>query len=459
MNPLLTVFVLALLFPATLVQAELPTITDISVAGDHVNLSWDTPTNRFIVERADSLTEWSNSSLCVGSSTGTQQSAIQVDHGTKASAFFRLRFGLQMAAFPDPALDSTIREAIGMSGTKMPPTNAVYDVEADQITELYASWRGITNLAGLEGCSSLTYVDVSGNPITDFSALDHLSRLSTLSLGDNTNVQEVSFLSGLTDLTQLALGSCAVTDIAPLSALTNLTYLDLSLNMIPDISALSNMTHLVDLNLANMTVPDLGPLSGLTNLTRLQLTWCGISDVSPLSGLGNLTILELGGNSITDISPLSNLVALVDIELQHNDLGDIGALSSLTNITYLDLSQVNVSDISSLSSLRRLERLDLASNPVVDISPLSTLAELTDLDLGYTSVANLDALAGLTNLTSVPIWGCQVSDLSGLVTNASLGGLGPGDNVWLSGNPLTPFAQTNQIPILRNQYGVTIHWP
>lgn len=125
----------------------------------------------------------------------------------------------------------------------------------------------------------------------------------------------------------------------------------------------------------------------------------------------------------------------------------------------MDLSENGLANIGSLSQLHALTRLELGFNPIEDISPLATLTHLTRLDLGYTNVENLDALSGLTNLTSLPMWSCQVSDLSGLVTNASLGGLGPGDNVWLSGNPLTSFAQTNQIPILRNQYGVTIHWP
>lgn len=39
------------------------------------------------------------------------------------------------------------------------------------------------------------------------------------------------------------------------------------------------------------------------------------------------------------------------------------------------------------------------------------------------------------------------------------GGLGTGDYVYVTGNPLSLDARTNQIPRLRNVYGVTVIGP
>jgi hypothetical protein len=38
------------------------------------------------------------------------------------------------------------------------------------------------------------------------------------------------------------------------------------------------------------------------------------------------------------------------------------------------------------------------------------------------------------------------------------GGLGAGDAVYLTGNPLSLFAITNQIPLLRDTYGVYVDY-
>lgn len=62
-------------------------------------------------------------------------------------------------------------------------------------------------------------------------------------------------------------------------------------------------------------------------------------------------------------------------------------------------------------------------------------------------------------MTSLNLMDSQITDLAPLLTNAAARGLGPGDQVWLGGNPLSKFAQTNQIPILRNTYGVSVYWP
>src|SRR5512136_2254075 len=63
------------------------------------------------------------------------------------------------AVFSDPALETAVREAIAK------PTGSVSTADLQALTVLEAPNRGIANLAGLERCSKLIALDLSGNRI------------------------------------------------------------------------------------------------------------------------------------------------------------------------------------------------------------------------------------------------------------------------------------------------------
>ena len=88
---------------------------------------------------------------------------------------------------------------------------------------------------------------------------------------------------------------------------------------------------------------------------------------------------------------------------------------------------------------------------------VSACTNLKGLGCSGNQLAALD-VSSCTNLRSLDCSQNSITDLSSLVANAFLGGLGTGDMVVLSGNPLSAFARTNQIPILRS-LGATVCWP
>ena len=193
---------------------------------------------------------------------------------------------------------------------------------------------------------------------------------------DNTQMSDLSPLSGLTGLTRLWLNGTAVSDVSPLSGLTDLTELWLNLT----------------------AVSDLSPLSGLTDLTGLWLNGTAVSDVSPLSGLTGLTVLELTNTAVSDLSPLSGLTGLTKLWLTETAVSDFTLLSGLTGLTELFLSRTAVSDLSPLSGLTGLTDLELIETAVSDVSPLSGLTGLTGLWLHGTTVSDLRPLLGVTSL-------------------------------------------------------------
>ncbi len=263
--------------------------------------------------------------------------------------------------FPDPNLETAIRRALNKL------EGAIYTSDLESLTELDAQRRGITDLTGLEYCTSLTYFSLQKNEISDISPLAGLTNLQSLDLGLN-QISDISPLAGLTNLRELGLGGNPISNIASLTRLTKLQKLWLRKNQISDVSPLAGLTNLRELYLWSNQISDISPLAGLTNLEVLSLRYNQISDISPLASMTSLTFLGLTDNQISDISPLAGLTNLESLHLSYNQISDISPLAGLTNLESLHLGYNQISDISPLAGLPALSRVNLTDNPLSSAS-------------------------------------------------------------------------------------------
>jgi Leucine-rich repeat (LRR) protein len=349
--------------------------------------------------------------------------------------------------FPDPNLEAAIREAVGK------PTGSIYASDLAGLTVLDAMERGIDNLTGLEHCTSLTWLILDNNEVSDISPLAGLTNLAELDLYGN-QISDVSPLASLTNLEWLSLIDNQISDISPLAGLTNLTNLHLSNNQISDISPLAGLTNLARLDLHDNQISSISPLAGLTNLGWLSLHHNEISGISPLAGLTNLTGLFLSNNQISDISPVARLANLTHLYLTYNQISDISPVASLTSLVELDLPINQITDISPLAGLTNLIYLYLYGNEISDISPLAGLTNLAFLGLNNNQISDISPLAGLANLAYLYVEFNQISDISPLVDNV---GLGEGDYVRLWNNPLSETSVNVYIPQLEAR-GVNVDY-
>ena len=305
--------------------------------------------------------------------------------------------------FADPSLEAAIREAIYI------PERPLYPSDLKGLTSLHAYHKNISDLTGLEYCTSLTALDLRWNQISD---------------------------------------------ISPLANLTSLTFINFWENQISNISPLANLTNLTELYLLHNQISDISPLASLTNLTGLRLESNQISDISLLANLTNLTWLYLESNQISDISPLANLTELTELGLSGHQISDISLLVDLTRLTSLVLYDSQISDISPLADLTNLTQLYFDGNQISDISPLANLTDLEELGLGHNQISDIWPLANLTNLWRLYLDGNQISDISPLVENE---GLSEGDDVDLRWNPLNWDSINIYIPQLEAR-GVTVYY-
>ena len=388
-----------------------------------------------------------------------------------------------------------------------PNSNSITDISAvGQLTELTfldLDGNAITDIATVSGLTNLTVLGLRDNSITDISPVAGLTNLTTLGLSGNS-ISDISAVSGLTNLTRLWLANNSISDLSPLVTNTGLGSGDrvwlegnplstASINShipalqrrgvevqfdavvvepvaIPDPNlraAIENelglasgatittahMANLTRLEARNANISDLTGLEAATSLAVLNLGSNSISDISPVADLTNLLELYLWNNSISDISPVAGLTNLTRLSLQANSISDISPVAGLTNLTFLSLRYNSISDISAVAGLTNLTRLALDINSISDISPLAGLTNLMGLFLQENSISDISAVAGLTNLTELALHENSISDISPLVANT---GLGTGDFVDVSENPLNSASITRHIRALQSR-GVEVH--
>jgi len=373
--------------------------------------------------------------------------------------------------FPDPALETVIRSAIGK------PTGDIYAGDLEELASLRGNYRGISNLDGIQHCIDLEVLVMSGNEIADISPLAGLGNLTELNLADN-EIVDIAPLASLTNLGMLFLHNNDIVDISPLSGLSSLTGLFLRGNRINDITPLVNSADIPDgavidirenhlllqsssldmqgiealedrgfivlFDPQNLTPPSgivvsfgdhgleaairrkIGKSSDdildtdLIGLWYLEVSFQSIASLEGIEHCVDLMVLGLPFNEIADVSPLANLSNLMTLSLEGNVICDISPLSGLTDLGYLELGGNEILDISPLSNLTNLTLLSLYGNKIVDVSPLSGLIDLAYLNLGINGIASIEALSTLADLTSLLLFANQIVDIGALSGLAEL---------------------------------------
>ena len=267
---------------------------------------------------------------------------------------------------PDPNLRALLEEKLG--------TKAIRPSTMATLTTLNAKERNISDITGLEFAVNLEELNISGNPISDFSPL-----------------------SGCVNLVRLFMWGQdpPKTDLSPLANLTKLEILEVQEFRSDDLSFLTRLTNLRELQFYG------GPTGG--------------RGISPVSSLIKLRKLRFRHQNIDDISPLANLIHLEWLDLNHNRFDDISSLRNLTKLEFLELDNNKISNIEPLRHLTNLSELQLFNGYVSDVSPLARLTNLRELYLSWNSISDVSPLAGLTNLETLILDNNNITDISPVI--------------------------------------------
>jgi putative cell wall-binding protein/Leucine-rich repeat (LRR) protein len=273
---------------------------------------------------------------------------------------------------PDQALKEALILKVGEPITRK---------KLSELKNLEVRLKEVSNIEGLQYCTSLESLVLFGNKIEKINQLEGLTSLKLLNLTSN-KISDISPLKNLTSLEILDIQVNKISDISPLREMSSLTTLSLFSNNVSDLKPLKDLKKLTKLYLVSNNIRDLSPLEEMTQLVEIQLPNNKISDLGPLSKLTSLEFLTLQNNYVTDIIPLQNLKSLKSLSLHNNKVTDLNTLRGLTSLTYLDVSKNNISDITPIENLTSISKLSLENqsiklNPVfMDTSEYTTVTPI-----------------------------------------------------------------------------------
>ncbi len=181
-------------------------------------------------------------------------------------------------SFPDDNLAAAIREHLGITSG-----NLISSQDMQRLENFYPTNHQISDLTGIE-----------------YAVNTHCMGFI------NNNIQDITPLAGLSQLTNISLDDNQISDLTPLAGLINLHFLDLAKNQISDLAPLADLTRLETLILSDNQITDVKPLSNLESLTDLQLRGNRIQNRTPLQALQNQNpdlIIDIDPVTVVNRSP------------------------------------------------------------------------------------------------------------------------------------------------------------
>ncbi len=303
---------------------------------------------------------------------------------------------IEPAVFADDAMEETIRQLLGVSGSKILYTNEMWDITEFTVP---VNAHSLADLALMPYLKTLTLHNQDLGTLTDLASM---SKLETLDLSGCTfPAEDLAILAKLPSLKKLTLSGCSLSTIAALEGAEGLTVLDLSSNTLRNLEVISTMGSLTELNLKHNAVTGLDALSSLNNLETLDISFNAVTDLTPLSSCVKLKWLDAGNNQLTRANGVEALPLLSYLSLDYNKLTDISILSNCVELTNLSIANNQVHNIASLSSLVNLDILDFSYNAVEALPDWQDGCKLRTIDGSYNLLLSIDNLAKLENLSYV----------------------------------------------------------
>lgn len=291
---------------------------------------------------------------------------------------------VDVVSFTDPGLSNLVVQALA-NESGFTPGNPIHLTDLDNLSYLYVSYQGITNISGLDCARYLNDIDLSGNPITDPSPLGWITALQYLNL-DSCGLNDASFVSGLTNLYQLNLNNNSIHEIPDLQGLgANLGWLEINQNG-PLIYSfrLASVTNLYDLGLHDDGLPDIAFTAGMWQLSSLDVGADWIEDPNR--------------NYVSDISPLTGKTAMYWLSLSFDQVTNVPTIAAFSNLTTIYLSSNHFGNLNFITNMPNLNTLAINYSAVTNLAPLTNHTSLGYLDVGYIATTNLSYVSGLINL-------------------------------------------------------------
>ena len=303
---------------------------------------------------------------------------------------------IKEVAFADAAMERAVREHLAVDESKVLYTNDLWDLTYFTVP---SDAKDISDLSYMTFVEDLAIDSVPAGQLSYLSSLVNITSLQIRNTSVSTD--ELKLIGSLPKLERLTLSGCGLATASGLETATSITYLDLSQNTIRDLTPLQTMTGLQEVYLQHNAVNDLTALSSLPSITKLDVSYNLLNTLNPIFNCTTLTSLSAGNNTISSLAGIDKLTSLTSFKIPSNTLSDITAIAACSGIKELDVSSNLIEDISSFSALSNLESLLFSRNSVTQLPQFAKDCALITIDGSHNKINSLEALKGLENLNNV----------------------------------------------------------
>lgn len=369
------------------------------------------------------------------------------------------------SVLPDVNLRAVVADALNR-----PPEAEITAVHFAALTSLRAAGRGIANLSGLEMAVNLTHLDLDHNRIADIGPLSGLLALEELRLAANTitDVSPLIMNPGLGD------GDRVFLQRNPLSrTAANEQLQDLAAKGVSVVFADDHGSHRSTATVLELGQSSAGSIHHESDRDLFRLNVAAETDVAVFTiGDANvsgrlydannarLAVQDYRGadGNIFFRATLAPGSYYVEVDGDGDSLGTyvIHAIvdeparipdDGLRTRIALFFSAAADTTVTT-GDLASLQMIDASNARISNLAGLEGAVNLRRLSLRDNRIEDVQALSGLTRLVELDLEGNAISDIAPLAAN---GGLGQGDKVVLSGNPLDQTAQATDLPALEDR--------
>ncbi len=346
---------------------------------------------------------------------------------------------------------------------------------SSRLEEVYLSGNMITQVSSLSQLSTLTHLDLSGNPISDqleiINVLDNNKNISHLLLNDivltgmyfsgfslplevleieNVGLRDLDVISGILTLKELNVANNVLEDLQPLIQLQSLEVLNVNGNFLKSLEGIIQLNSLVSLDVSHNPNLDKISLADVINNNKgLKTLFLADMPLDSLSDLGGVFVEDGGGKPadfqlkglnidstrLNDVAALVSQPGLVDLSFRNNSINVFPDFSQLTFLELLAIGDTGFDDYGLLSPIAGgLKELDVSDNILSGEFPFGDFVGLTSLDIGG---LNLKQLVGIELIVGLEKLNVSNNRLDGGVITWLLSAISGLTDLDMSGNTVS----------------------
>ena len=258
-------------------------------------------------------------------------------------------------------------------------------------------------------------------------------------------------LADVESLTEVNWNSKGILDLEGIECLYNLERLSTFDNGISDVSPLAELMNLETVFMTENSLTNASNIADLTVLPNLKALFFdnnNIRDLTLFDGMTSLETLDVSSNGLVnaDFAEIPTITTLRELHISFNNIDDLTPAQRFPLLEYLSAGYMEISDLSPISGIITLKSLHLTNSSIDSLADISALVGLEYVYFDNNDIQDLGPLQNKTSLRVVNVKNNQITDLSPLVNNA---GIGIGDSIDVSGNPLNCTEQASNIQALQ----------